>query len=67
MANRNRKSNRIKFGIYSNSDQAQVRVDKHRELNPDRSDIRYFITKLSRPKEGMRSYLAYALVDRSSN
>jgi hypothetical protein len=63
MSIKTRKSKRKKFGYFKNEKTAWDRIKHHKKYTPFPKGVveNYFVLKVKRPKDGLKSWLAYCL------
>ena len=67
MSKKIRKNKRVKFGLFSSELEAQAECEKREKLMLGQSDATFRTLKVSRNKEGKRSWMAYCLIPRKIN
>jgi hypothetical protein len=65
MAIRNRKSDRVTFGYFSNESNAQAFIEHYKKFRMKKGiDPKFFVVKRDRKKAGQKTYEAYCLIPR---
>ena len=65
MAIRNRKSDRVTFGYFSNESKAQAFIEHYKKFRMKKDiDPKFFVVKRDRKKTGQKTYEAYCLIPR---
>ena len=59
-----RKNKRVKFGLFKNESDAHAECDKREKMMPKQVErgATFHVIKVTRNKEGKRSWLAYCLI-----